>query len=88
MFSFGHFPGVLVLLAEVSEPSIGSIFMGRWMKNDWDGTCGIFIPEGVVVGSGGANGRESDRAGRMESQQVVKGEAYISASAGGITIVY
>jgi len=24
--------------------------MGRWMKNDWDGTCGVFIPEGVVVG--------------------------------------
>jgi hypothetical protein len=24
--------------------------MARWMKNDWDGTCGVFIPEGVVVG--------------------------------------
>jgi hypothetical protein len=23
----------LVLIADVSEPSIGSIFMGRWMKN-------------------------------------------------------
>jgi hypothetical protein len=40
----------LVLIADVSEPSIGSIFMGRWMKNDWDGMCGVFIPEGVVVG--------------------------------------
>ena len=30
--------------------TIGSIFMGSWMKNDWDGTCGVFIPEGVVVG--------------------------------------
>jgi hypothetical protein len=37
-------------MADVSEPFIGSIFMGRWMKNDWDGTCGVFIPEGVVVG--------------------------------------
>ena len=50
MFSFGQFPGVLVLIADVSEPSIGSIFMGRSMKNDWDGTCGVFIAEGVVVG--------------------------------------
>ena len=39
----------MVLIADVSEPSIGSIFMNRWMKNDWDGTCGVFIPEGVVV---------------------------------------
>ena len=35
MFSFGQFPGVLVLIADVSEPSIGSFFMGRWMNNDW-----------------------------------------------------
>ena len=34
MFSFGSLPGVLVLIADVSEPSIGSIFTGRWMKND------------------------------------------------------
>jgi hypothetical protein len=50
MFSFGKFPGVLVLIGDVSEPSISSIFMGRWMKNDWDGMCGVFVPEGVVVG--------------------------------------
>ena len=31
MFSFGQFPGVLVLIADVSEPSIGSIFMDRQM---------------------------------------------------------
>ena len=31
MFSFGQFPGVLVLKADVSEPSIGSIFKGRWI---------------------------------------------------------
>ena len=41
MLSFGKFPGVLVIIADVSESSIGSIFMGRWMKNDWDGTCGV-----------------------------------------------
>jgi hypothetical protein len=40
----------LILIADVSELSIGSIFMGRWMKNGWDGTCGVFTPEGVVVG--------------------------------------
>ena len=33
MFSFGYFPGVWVLKTDVSEPSIGSIFIGRWMKN-------------------------------------------------------
>ena len=38
--------------------------------------------KGLWWGSGGANGRESDRAGWGESQQVVGGEAYISASAG------
>jgi len=35
MFPFGYFPGVWVLKSDVSEPSIGSIFMGRWMKNEW-----------------------------------------------------
>jgi hypothetical protein len=29
VFSFGCFPGVWVLIADVSEPSIGSIFIGR-----------------------------------------------------------
>jgi hypothetical protein len=32
MFSFGCFPGACVLIAEVSEHSIGSIFKGRSMK--------------------------------------------------------
>jgi hypothetical protein len=31
MFSFGQFPGVFLLIADVSEPSIGFIFMGRWI---------------------------------------------------------
>jgi hypothetical protein len=33
MFSFGYFLGVWGLNADVSEPSIGSIFLGRWRKN-------------------------------------------------------
>jgi len=32
MFSFGKFPGVTMLIADVSETSISSIFIGRWMK--------------------------------------------------------
>ena len=32
LFSFGCFPGVWGLKADVSEPSIGSIFLGRWRK--------------------------------------------------------
>jgi hypothetical protein len=36
MFSFGCFLGVWVLIADVSEPSIGSIFLGRSMQ--YDGT--------------------------------------------------
>ena len=35
MFSFGYFPGVWGLKTDVSEPSIGSIFLGRWRKNKW-----------------------------------------------------
>ena len=27
--------------------------MGRWIKNDWDGAWGVFIPEGVVIGKTG-----------------------------------
>jgi hypothetical protein len=32
MFSFGCFPGVSVMIADVSELSIGSIFIGRSMQ--------------------------------------------------------
>ena len=38
MFSFGYFPGVLVLIADVSEPSLGSIFMGRWKMEPIEGS--------------------------------------------------
>jgi hypothetical protein len=38
MFSFGCFPGVWLLIADVSEPSISSIFLGSKMQYDsgWD----------------------------------------------------
>jgi len=47
MFSFGYFPGVWGLKADVSEPSIGSIFIDRWRKNDsgWD-VCCIYTRKG------------------------------------------
>jgi len=32
LFLFGQFPGVWVLIADVSELTVGSIFIGRWMK--------------------------------------------------------
>ena len=50
--------------------------MGRWIKNDWDGTCGVFIPEGVVVGKVAEpmGVRVTGRGGWVESQQVVEGE--------------
>jgi hypothetical protein len=35
-FSFGYLPGVQVLKADVSELSVGSIFIGRSMKCDRD----------------------------------------------------
>jgi len=34
-FLLGNSPGALVLIADVSVPSISSMFMGRWMKYDW-----------------------------------------------------
>jgi hypothetical protein len=47
MFSFGCFPGVWVLTADVSEHTIGSIFKGRSMKYDrgWD-VWGIYTRPG------------------------------------------
>ena len=35
MFSFGYFPGVWGLNADVSEPSIGSIFLGFNLSKSW-----------------------------------------------------
>jgi hypothetical protein len=34
MFSFGYFPGVRLSFADVSEPSVRSIFKG-WMKRKY-----------------------------------------------------
>jgi hypothetical protein len=44
MVSFGCFPGVSLLIADVSEPSIGSIFLGSSMQYDsgWD-VWGIYV---------------------------------------------
>ena len=54
-----------------------------------DGTCGVFIPEGVVVGKVAEpmGGRVTGRGG-WSHNRLWKGEAYIGASAGGITAVY
>jgi len=68
----------LVLKANVSEPSIGSIFMGRWMKNDWDGACVVFIPEGVVVGKWPSQWESVTGWGGWSHNRLWKGEACIS----------
>ena len=43
---------------------------------------------GFWKAGGGANGRRVTGCGRVGAQQVVEGDRYISASAGGITVVY
>ena len=56
MFSFGYFPGVWDLKADVSEPSIGSTFLGRWRKNNSGcDVCVYLYSEGMWQGSGRAN---------------------------------
>jgi len=42
---------------------------------------------GFWQAGGGANGRRVTGCGRVGAQQVVEGGRYISASAGGITVV-
>jgi len=39
MFSFGYFPSVCIIYADVSEHSVCSIFIGRWYE---DGTDRVF----------------------------------------------
>jgi hypothetical protein len=49
-----------VLLADVSERSIGSIFIGRWMKNGWGSDSELVEPIGrgvVVIGGWMEHGR-------------------------------
>jgi hypothetical protein len=50
MFSFGYFPGVLLSFADVSEPSVRSIFKG-WMKNSakLNQTPGKYPKENVQI---------------------------------------
>jgi hypothetical protein len=43
MFSFGYFPGVWGLKADVSEPSIGSIFLGRWRKHNSGSDVSVYL---------------------------------------------
>jgi len=43
---------------------------------------------GFWQAGGGANGRRVTGSGRVGAQQVVEGGRYISASAGGIAVVY
>ena len=54
-----------------------------------DETCGVFIPEGIVVGkvSEPMGGRVPGRGG-WSHNRLWKGEAYISVSASGIPVVY
>jgi hypothetical protein len=47
MISFGCFPGVSVLIADVSEHCIGSIFKGRSKKID-----GVWDVWGIYTGPG------------------------------------
>ena len=43
---------------------------------------------GFWQAGGGANGRRVTGCGRVGAEQVVEGGRYISASVGGITVVY
>ena len=45
MFSFGYFPGVWGLKVDVSEPSIGSIFLGRKMEPIEGSETSAFKPQ-------------------------------------------
>ena len=53
------------------------------------GTCGVFIPEGVLVGKVAEpmGGRVTGRSG-WSHNRLWKGEAYISASAGALALIY
>jgi hypothetical protein len=52
MFSFGYFPGVRLSFADVSEPSVRSVFKG-WMKNIL--TPGKYPKENIQVSEHGGN---------------------------------
>jgi hypothetical protein len=72
-----------VLIADVSEHSIGSIFKGRSMKYDWVwDVWGNIYRTGFRQVGGRANGKVSSRLG------VVRGGGVYKACAGGITVLY
>jgi hypothetical protein len=67
-----------VLIADVSEHSIGSIFKGRSMKYDrgWD-VWGYLYWTGFRQVGGGANGKVSSRLGVGRSKSMLGGGRYI-----------
>ena len=77
-----------MLIADVSEPSISSIVLGRRMKYDrgWDLLVYLYLT-GFWQAGGGAKGRRVTRCEQVGAQQVVEGGRYISASVGEIAIV-
>jgi len=50
--------------------------------------CGVFIPDRVLAGWWRSQWKVSDPEVAGRCKQVVEGGRYISASAGGITVVY
>jgi hypothetical protein len=54
MFSFGYFPGVRLSFADVSEPSVRSIFKDR-IKNILNLTPGKYPKENIQVSEHGEN---------------------------------
>ena len=54
-----------------------------------DGTCGVFIPEGVVVGKWPEPmGGRLTGLGGWSHNRLWEGEAYISTSAGALAHIY
>ena len=55
MFSFGYFPDVWIIYADVSEHSICSIFTGRWYEVPAyeDGTDSVFRNVGIYNSDAG-----------------------------------
>ena len=86
MFSFEWFPGVLVLIADVSEPyqfhlhrQVNEVWLGMWS------VVYIYLT-GLWQASEGANSRRSDRVGAGKCTAGYGRGRYTSAC--GITVVY
>jgi hypothetical protein len=69
-FLLGYFPGVWGLKADVSEPSIGSIVLGRWRKNNSGCEVSVYLySQGMWRGSGRTNRkRVTGRGGWMHNR--------------------